>query len=245
MKKILIINSSIRKKSTYSLLKRIEALLGESEVEFVNIKDFNIRPCTGCENCLRKGTCPLSDDANLLLSQITSADGIIIGTPVYLRHISGYLKVLIDRACAWYHRPALAGKPVFFVTTTQVTGSRQAVRYLQDLSVQWGTIYAGALPRTMFNLEKELKKRTFSKFLFYLDDKNTTKYRPSFKQLLEFHTQKVLAVNILPLDLEYWREKGYIDKPYYYDCRITLCKRFLGHLYYKMLSYFIGKNKVE
>lgn len=245
MKKILIINSSLRKKNTFSILKRIESFFCEYEVEFININDFNIKPCIGCENCIIKGDCHLKDDANILLSKMSSADGIVIGSPVYLRQISGYLKVLIDRGCAWYHRPALVGKPILFVTSTQVTGSKQAVKYLKDVSVQWGAIYAGSLSRTMFNLDREIKKRSIAKFLFFLDDNNKRKYKPGFKEIFEFYTQKVLAVNILPLDHIFWKEKGYIKKTYYYDCRINLLKKIIGNLYYKMLSYFINKNKTE
>ena len=245
MKKILIINSSIRKKSTYSLLKKVESFFTDHEVDFVSIKDFDIKPCVGCENCLRRGKCNIRDDADSLLNKMVEADGIIIGTPVYLRQISGYLKVLIDRGCAWYHRSPLVGKPIFFVTTTQATGSKQAGLYLKDISMQWGTIDSGLLSRTMFNLDKEVNQNSLTKFRFYLDDDNKRTYRPKLKQIIEFSTQKVLAVHILPLDLSYWTEKGYIDKAYYFDCRINIFKRITGYLYFRMLSYFIAKNKTE
>jgi len=245
VKKILILNGSIRKKSTYSLLKRIETLLKNYDVEFINIKDSDLKPCIGCENCLTKGNCCIKDGANILLSKMSTADGIVLGTPVYLRQISGYLKVLIDRGCSWYHRSPLVGKPILFVTTTQVTGSKQAIAYLEDLSVQWGTIHSGSISRTMFNLESELKKDSLSKFIFFLEDKNKILYRPALKQIIEFYTQKVLAVYVLPLDRKHWTEKGYLDKPYYYDCRINVFKRFIGYLFYKMLSHFISKNKTS
>ena len=245
MKRIVIINSSMRKKSTYSLLKRIESFFGDYQVEFLSIKDFDIKPCIGCENCLRRGNCNIKDEANILLTKISESDGIIICTPVYLRQISGYLKVLIDRGCAWYHRSPLVGKPIFFVTTTQVTGSKQAISYLNDVSLQWGTINTGSISRTMFNLEKEIKQESLSKFMYYMDGNNKKKHKPKLKQIIEFHTQKVLAVNILPLDLAFWTEKGYINKPYFYECRINIFKRIIGSSYYKMLSYFIYKNKAE
>lgn len=245
MKKILIINSSMRKKSTYSLLKRIESFFDDYEVEFLNIKDFDVKPCVGCENCIRIGNCHIKDEANILLAKMSEADGIIIGTPVYLRQISGYLKVLIDRGCSWYHRSPLVGKTILFVTTTQVTGSKQAVKYLKDVSTQWGMIYTGYISRTMFNLEKEVKQESLLKFKYYMDDNNKKRYKPKLKQIIEFYTQKVLAVHILPLDLAYWTEKGYIKQPYFYKCRINIFKRIVGYSYYKMLSYFINKNKSE
>lgn len=245
MKKILIINASMRRKSTYALLKRIEAHLGAFEVEFLEIKNFDIWPCVGCENCLRNGQCNIRDDAEALLDKMSKADGLIIGTPVYIRQISGYLKMLIDRGCAWYHRSPLIGKPIFFVTSTQVSGSKQAVAYLKDVSIQWGTIYAGALSRTMFNFENAVTFGSVSKFLYYMDESNKRHYKPSLKQILEFYTQKVLAIHVLPLDLKFWSENGYLDQRYFYECRINIFKRILGYAYFRMLSYFIGKNKSQ
>ena len=245
MKKILIINGSVRKKSTYSILKKIEFLLGEYDIEFININNYSIKPCIGCENCLKNGSCNINDDTKILLTKMTKSDAIIIGTPVYLRTISGYLKTLIDRSCAWYHRPSLAGKPIFFVTSTQVSGSKQSIRYLKDISTQWGALFSGSISRTRFNLNNQIKQKELAKFIYYLNEKNRQRYNPSIKKLLEFQTQKVLATIVLPLDFKYWTEKGYIDKHYFFDCRINFLKRIIGDLYYKMLRYFISKNKDE
>lgn len=243
MKNVLIINGSLRKKSTYSLLKRIELLFNDFNVDFINLKDYNIKPCVGCEHCIRQGSCLIQDEGAILLAKISAADGIIIGSPVYLRQISGYLKVLFDRACAWYHRSPLVGKPIFFVTTTQVTGSKATLKYLNDLSIQWGTINTGHISRNTFNSKQDIDIKSLKKFNYYMDPNNKKKYKPTLKQLFEFSTQKVLAVNILPLDKEYWSKKGYLDKPYFYNCQINIVKRFISLAYFKLLTYFIAKNK--
>lgn len=243
MKKIVILNGSQRLKGTHTLLKKIEKNLDEYSVEFVNIKDYELKPCIGCENCLRKGICHINDETQQVLDKLISADGIVIGTPVYLRQLPGYLKLLFDRACSWYHRSPLVGKPIFFVAVTQVTGLQQVINQLKDLSLQWGTIYCGNISRKIFNLEDKLEDKSLKRFKYYLKDKNKKNYKPSMKQITEFNTQKVLAECILPIDREYWRQKGYIIRPYFYDCRINVFKRSIGYLYYRMLSYFINKNK--
>lgn len=224
-------------------MKNIESYFDDFEVEFVNIKDYDIKPCIGCENCMRKGTCTIKDEANIILTKISEADGIIFGSPVYLRQLSGYLKVLFDRGCSWYHRSPLVGKPVLFVTSTQVTGSKSTIKYLNDLSIPWGTINAGNISRNMFNIEKNIETKSLDKFKYYMDENNKKNYKPTFKQIIEFSTQKVLAVNILPLDKEYWEDKGYINQPYFYECQINIFKRLIGMLYYNTLNYFISKNK--
>lgn len=244
LKKVIILNGSLRKKNTHMLLKKVEALLKTCEVEFVNISDFELKPCIGCENCIRAGICPINDDADMILDKLAKADGIIIGTPVYLRQISGYLKMLIDRGCAWYHRSPLVGKPILFVSTTQVSGLKPTTRYLKDLSVQWGAISTGVIARNMFKLDEPVKVVDLKVFNSYLEDDTKTNYRPTLKNVIEFNTQKVLAVSVLPVDLAFWREKNYVDKPYFFSCRISIFKRCIGYLYYKMLSYFINKNKL-
>ncbi len=245
MAKILIINGSQRKRNTFNLLKKIEKEFSNDEVKFVNVSDYNVKPCTGCEQCLRKGMCHIQDDAIKILDMMIEADGIIIGTPIYLRQIPGNLKNIFDRGCEWYHRSPIVGKPIFFATTTQVTGTKSAMTYLIDLTVQWGIIYTGKINRTVFNLDKPLEKNSFRKFKKYLNKDNLLKYRPTLKKIFEFNTQKVLAEEVLPIDLEYWNEKGYIGSPYFFKCKINPISRLLGYLYYKFLKNIISKNKTE
>lgn len=243
--KILLLNASLRKKNTYQLLQRVASHLDGHELDFCNINDYDIKACTGCENCMRNGTCIIKDEAHILLDKMIEADGIIIGTPIHLRQISGALKLLIDRACSWYHRSPIAGKAIYFVSTTQVTGSKEAMTYLRDLSVQWGTIYTGSLSRTLFSMDKEIKSSEFDRFIKYLDQNNRRYHRPSFKEIMEFNTQKVLAEQVLPLDKSYWEEKGYLDNPYFYKCKINPIKRLVGYSFYRLLSRIISKNKKE
>lgn len=243
MAKILFINASQRKKNTFNLLKRVQEEFKNDDIDFINLSEYEIKPCTGCEQCMRKGNCHLKDDVQEILNKMINADGIIIGTPIYLRQIPGLLKVIFDRGCAWYHRSPLVGKPLFFVTTTQVTGTKNTMKYLKDLCVQWGVVYAGKLNKTLFNLDKPFNPKIFNKFKKYLDHKNLVKYRPSLKYIFEFNTQKVLAQEILPLDKTYWEEKGYIKNSYFFKCRMFFWARFLGFIYYKFLRNIISKNK--
>jgi multimeric flavodoxin WrbA len=113
MKKVIAINSSRRKKNTYNILQQIKARLTEDiQVDIINLSDYQIKECVGCENCIRKGTCHINDDAEALMRKLTEYDGIIIGTPIYMNNISGTLKVFVDRTCRWLHRPELVAKPI-------------------------------------------------------------------------------------------------------------------------------------
>lgn len=252
MKKVLIINASIRKKNTYKLLKKIENLLinhKEQEninIEFINIIDYKIQPCIGCQTCIKTSTCPINDDCNKILEKIKLASGIVIGTPVYLRQPPGYFKMLLDRACSWYHRTPIAGKPILTVTTTQASGSRQTNALLKDISNQFGLIPTGSISKTVFNYESEINPKKIKKFLYYLNNQNTKKYTPQLNQIIEFSTQKMLSASaIIEADKKYWIKKQWINKPYYFPCRINPIYRILGYIYFKTGLYFINKNKKQ
>jgi len=100
-KKVLAINSSKRKKNTFNLLKQLKEQLHikNIEVNIINLFDFDIKECLGCEKCLRKGNCHIEDDGTRLMEMMKNYDGIILSTPVYMGNISGKLKNFVDRTC--------------------------------------------------------------------------------------------------------------------------------------------------
>ncbi|MHA1637895.1 MAG: flavodoxin family protein [Candidatus Thorarchaeota archaeon] len=68
----------------------------------LDISDFEIRHCTGCDSCVRKKPCPESehDDMRKIEEKLLQADGIIISAPSYFTSVPGVLKDLIDRSRA-------------------------------------------------------------------------------------------------------------------------------------------------
>ena len=73
---------------------------GEVTTELVNISDFDIQHCTGCDSCVRKKPCPQSanDDMPKLEEILQKADGLIIAAPSYFTSVPGVLKDFIDRS---------------------------------------------------------------------------------------------------------------------------------------------------
>ncbi|MEM1672595.1 MAG: flavodoxin family protein [Archaeoglobaceae archaeon] len=97
--KLLAINGSPNKRNTYALL---EALVDEAkklgaEAEILNLADYNINPCKGCDACL-KGDCVQKDDIFKVLEAMRKADAIVIGAPTYFGSVPGIVKNLIDRS---------------------------------------------------------------------------------------------------------------------------------------------------
>ncbi len=102
--KVIAINGSPRQEgNTYALithvLKEIES--EGIETEIVQLAGKKIHGCISCYKCFanRDRCCSVKDDFNGLLEQMAAADGIILGSPVYVAGVTPEIKSLIDRGC--------------------------------------------------------------------------------------------------------------------------------------------------
>lgn len=243
MKSVLFFNSSKRKKNTYKLLQQVEGILNNKNiaVEYIHLHDIKLEACCGCETCLRKDFCILKDDYKLILKKMVEADGIVIGAPVYLRSIPGVLKNLIDRTCKWYHRPELIGTPILIVGTSAYSGLKNVIKYLQEVTLQWGAIDGGAIVRNALQMDKSITEKEVSKFIKYLFESRHN-YRPTLRQVIEFNTQKILAKKILVADYELWTDRNWMNNNYFYDCKMNALKKIVGKAYFTLLDKVIKKT---
>ncbi|MBA3053217.1 flavodoxin family protein [bacterium] len=67
----------------------------------MNLKDFDIKPCTGCLKCAA-GPCALSDDFGKFINLIRNRQALIIISPVFFTAVPAQLKALIDRCQAYW-----------------------------------------------------------------------------------------------------------------------------------------------
>jgi multimeric flavodoxin WrbA len=98
--KILVLNGSPKKKGTISILLAsvIKDIREESDIEYLDLYDLEMRPCIACMKCRPDGACKLpADDAHRLGEKIRNADALIIGTPTHWGNMSSQLKTLFDR----------------------------------------------------------------------------------------------------------------------------------------------------
>jgi multimeric flavodoxin WrbA len=140
----------------YLLSKAIEAakeeLSGSDEnVETIilNISEFNIHHCTGCDTCVRKKPCPQSehDDMPKLEEKIRRADGIIIAAPSYFTSVPGVLKDFIDRSRAMKMLDHQLKDTVFGAITyagLRYGGQEHVVDLLNRYALGQGMIIVGA-----------------------------------------------------------------------------------------------------
>ncbi len=99
MKILGIVGSPRKGGNTDTLVARVleGARSKGAEVERVHLQGLNIHPCQGAFSCEARKGCVLPDDMQPLYKKLQQADGIVMGTPVYVRNASGMLVNFIDR----------------------------------------------------------------------------------------------------------------------------------------------------
>ena len=69
-----------------------------ASTKLVVLNELNAKGCQGCMGCQGNGGhCVVKDDITPLLEEIYEADGVVLGTPVYMWQMTAQLKTLIDR----------------------------------------------------------------------------------------------------------------------------------------------------
>lgn len=96
-----ILGSPRRRGNTAAVLAQFETLAaGQHTLERINITDWKVNGCLGCEACQRtldEPGCRQHDDGVVLLERILAADLVVYASPVYAWSISAQLKALFDR----------------------------------------------------------------------------------------------------------------------------------------------------
>ena len=236
--KVLLINGSFRKKNTCNILVQITQILKnhDIEAEILNLFDYEIKDCTGCDEvCIQQGNCHIKDGMPEIMQKIMDSDGLVLSSPVYLFGPSSRFKTFADRLNVWFHKPEPAGKPVLFVATTTVTGIKETIHFFDQFATGFGARKGGFISRTKKDLNKPVEEKELSRFLSLLR-KDKKYYRPSMNEIVIFQVLKVLALKSSGADRKFWEEKNWIDKCYYFDCKMGLFKKAFSKMMFKILS---------
>ena len=69
------------------------------ETELISLRGKEIKPCLGCYKCQELGRCVQDDDDfHEILDKMKAAQGIVLGSPVYLSSVVPQMMALLDRA---------------------------------------------------------------------------------------------------------------------------------------------------
>jgi multimeric flavodoxin WrbA len=100
MKVLGIVGSPRIKGNTESLVSHaLKAINDEGlETELIRLAGRDIRPCIACAVCNSEERCAIDDDFFPIYEKMKRADGIIVGSPVYLSSASGLIKSFLERA---------------------------------------------------------------------------------------------------------------------------------------------------
>ncbi len=235
--KIVAINGSFRKKgNTEKIIRLMEDMLKEKaennrnvEFDYVSLSDMKLSVCRGCRICFTKGEehCPIKDNLADLICRLKEADGIILGSPVYVEDVNGIMKNLIDRLAFYCHRPALSGKSALVITTSGSTSTSHSLRTMTNALRAWGaSISAQGKFRMGAAMNEEEVKKEFSKNIVALTDRffasiaGKEPYNPSFyaymvfkiqQKYREMEFQKHKELNQVDFDDQYWEQQGWLD----------------------------------
>lgn len=127
-KNVLVISSTMRKNGNSEVLAQ-EFVKGAKDagnnVEFITLRDREIKFCKGCMACQSLKTCVIKDDSNEVVEKMKNADVIAFASPIYFYEMSGQLKTLLDRGNPLYSSD-YKFKDIYFLATSADTNPHSA-----------------------------------------------------------------------------------------------------------------------
>lgn len=103
------------------------------ETELISLRGKKLHPCNGCYDCVKEGHCTIKgDDFDGILNSMRDADGIILGSPVYLSAVVPQMMSLLSRATfvAYWNDKFFSGKVGGPVTVARRAGHCMAFSQL-------------------------------------------------------------------------------------------------------------------
>lgn len=139
MKKIMIIDGGPRKNfNTASMLQKFaegaQSISSDVDVKTIRLYDMDYKGCMACMVCKIKGKasniCKFKDALTPILEEISQADGMALGSPIYFGQITGQMQAFLERlAFPWlsyndYSMTAPKRMPVVLMETMNGTPER-------------------------------------------------------------------------------------------------------------------------
>lgn len=223
--KITIIHGQSHKGSTYYLAHSLAEKLGGEITEFFLPRDFG-EFCVGCTTCFMDSEtkCPHYQKLSPITAALDEADVIILESPVYVMHVTGAMKALLDHYGYRFmvHRPEekMFSKQAVCISTAAGAGMKSTNNDMAVSLFHWGLgkIYkfGAAVNETSWERVKDKKKRAYDKRLSALASKIGRKQgnvKPSLKTKALFAVMRMMQKNgFNEADMNYWKEKGWTEK---------------------------------
>ena len=108
--RVLAFNGSPRAEGNTSTI--VDAVLegareGGAETTYVMLDELEFKGCGGCLSCRKNpGNCARRDGLSPYLEELKSCDAVLVGCPIYMYHVAGQMKLLVDRLYSfWVDKP--------------------------------------------------------------------------------------------------------------------------------------------
>jgi multimeric flavodoxin WrbA/putative sterol carrier protein len=133
--------------NTSMMVQMMKPALAEEgiDLEQIFLADKRIEYCVGCGVCLEKGKCWRQDDHGEIIDRILAADGLILASPVYFKHVTAQMKAFIDRSLGYGHKPRTTWKPGMVISVSAGMGETTTADYLAGLLRVYGAFSIGRL----------------------------------------------------------------------------------------------------
>ncbi len=223
--KITIIHGQSHKGSTYHIAKMLSEKLEGEVTEFFLPRDFNDF-CLGCTNCFLKSEklCPHFEKLMPITKAIDDSDILILASPVYVYHVTGPMKNLLDHyGYRWMvHRPNenMFKKQAICISTAAGAGTKLTNKDMYHSMFFWGVAhiykYGVSVRATSFNEVSEKMKAKIEKNIAKLVKKvkkRNGKATPGIKTKMFFNLMRMLQKSGWnEADSVYWKEKEWSGK---------------------------------
>ncbi len=248
MQKVTAFVGSAHKQNTHqAVVQFVENLqaLGEVECEIITLSNYQLKACRGCRICFDKGEayCPLKDDRDVLMDKIEASDGVIFATPNYAFHMSGMMKIFLDRFGVVMHRPRYFGKVCTSIVTQGFGGGGDILKYFDNagrmcgFNTVKGSCVTGLVPYSEKNLKKMKRTLAAHSRRFYAALSRPSYPVPSWFMLIGFRMGRTTIIQTLDdrsQDYRYYAEKGWFESDYFYPTQLSLLKKIGGKLFDRM-----------
>ena len=220
--KILGINGSPRGENSQTK-RLIDAVLNGAEesgaeVETINLVDYDFNFKNACSICLQEEKCVYIDDFPRVYAKIKEADGLVLGSPVYIDLVTAQMKMLIDRMADGIQCQSLYGKYGCAVATSGDHAEESVVTYLNHFLQMLGANPVGGVSvalrkdsHAITKAEEEARKlgKTLASAIKTVQKDPALeafhqRYREKFKDIVSEERPE------WPLDYEYWVNQAWV-----------------------------------
>ena len=229
--KIAVFNGSNKKGCTWNVKNLFLKNLGDGNTikEFFMPKDLP-NFCNGCAACAIKGIeyCPHYEFLKPIRSAIEQSDLLVFTSPVYVFHITGALKNLLDHLFVYWmpHRPEgfMQKKQAVVITASLGMGNNSTAKTINHSLDYWGvarrySIGVRLMDSIYWEQIPDKRKIKFESKCAKVAEKvklKSKKVGPRFKIKMQFRlftmTQKIIGKKHgTSLDYVHWKTNGYLD----------------------------------